>query len=257
MSVLTFVDVDVDYGDRHAVRQFDETVRSGEWLGLIGPNGAGKSSLLRAVAGLVEHRGRIVIDGSELGPMSERDRAREVAYVPQEPVIPDDMTTFDYVSLGRWPYLGRFGVPGRHDADVVRQVLELFDLSEFEQRFLGELSGGERQRIVIARALAQEPSVLLLDESTSALDIGHQQQALELVARLRRERHLTVVAAMHDLTLAGLYGDRLVMLDEGVVVASGSAATVLTEARLAEVYGATVTVSVELDGPVIVVPRRA
>jgi iron complex transport system ATP-binding protein len=110
---------------------------------------------------------------------------------------------------------------------------------------------------VIARALAQEPSVLLLDESTSALDIGHQQQALELVARLRRERHLTVVAAMHDLTLAGLYGDRLVMLHEGVVVASGSAAAVLTEARLAEVYGATVTVTVEPDGPVIVVPRRA
>jgi iron complex transport system ATP-binding protein len=257
MSALSFENVDVDYGDRHAVHHFDETVRSGEWLGLIGPNGAGKSSLLRAVAGLVEHRGRIVIDGSELGPMSERDRAREVAYVPQEPVIPDDMTTFDYVSLGRWPYLGRFGAPSRHDVDAVREVLELFDLSEFEWRFLGELSGGERQRIVIARALAQEPSVLLLDESTSALDIGHQQQALELVARLRRERHLTVVAAMHDLTLAGLYGDRLVMLHEGVVVASGSAAAVLTEARLAEVYGATVTVTVEPDGPVIVVPRRA
>jgi iron complex transport system ATP-binding protein len=180
-----------------------------------------------------------------------------VAYVAQDPLIPDDMTTFDYVLLGRTPYVGYFASPSAHDRRVVDGVLERLRLGPFAERMLGTMSGGERQRTVLARALAQEAPVLLLDEPTSALDIGHQQQALELVAELRREQAITVVSAMHDLTLAGTYTDRLVMLHEGDVVATGTPVEVLTADRLGEVFHVCVTVDVDPDdGAVIVVPRR-
>ena len=171
-----------------------------------------------------------------------------MAYVPQEPLIPDDMSVFDYVLLGRTPYVSYFGVETRHDRAVVGEALERLELDGFVERLLGELSGGERQRVVLARALAQQAPVLLLDEPTSALDIGHQQQALELVAQLRHDDGLTVIAAMHDLTLAGSYTDRLTMIDQGAVVASGLARDVLTAQRLGEIYHVSVTVDVDADG---------
>jgi iron complex transport system ATP-binding protein len=223
---------------------------------LIGPNGAGKSSLLRAAVGLVESTGTITVGGSPLALHSDRQRASLVAYVPQSPVIPLDMTAGEYVLLGRSPYISYFGTESRHDRAIVEDVLERLDLDAFGSRYLGSLSGGEQQRVVIARALAQEAPVLLLDEPTSALDIGHQQQALELVDRLRREHGLTVVSAMHDLTLAGIYADRLVLLYEGVVVSSGAAGDVLSAETLAEFYGVHVTVRREPDGTIVVIPRR-
>ena len=224
---------------------------------MIGPNGAGKSSLLRAVAGLLASDGEVLVGGEHLSGLSDRERAARVAYVAQNPLIPDDMTTFDYVLLGRTPYIGYFGSPTSHDRDVVAGVIERLRLGPFADRLLGTMSGGERQRTVLARALAQEAPVLLLDEPTSALDIGHQQQALELVAELRREQAMTVVSAMHDLTLAGTYTDRLVMLHEGEVVATGTPVEVLTAERLGEVFHVCVTVDVDPDdGAVIVVPRR-
>jgi len=257
MSEVTFDTVVVSYEDRTAVAGFSNHVGAGEWVGLIGPNGAGKSSLLRAVAGLTGSDGVISVDGRPLAEMSIRERARHVAYVAQNPITPEDMSAFDYVLLGRWPYVGRFGAESRRDRRAVENVFERLRLVKFRDRRLGDLSGGERQRIVLARALAQETSVLLLDEPTSALDIGHQQQALELVTELRRDQQLTVVAAMHDLTLAGIYSDRLVMLDEGSVVADGPAADVLTADRLGEVYHVCVTVDIDPhDGAVVVVPRR-
>ena len=257
MGTLELRDVSVSYGKRQVVAPFTELVASGEWLGVIGPNGAGKSSLLRAAAGLLAFDGQVLVEGELLSTLSDRERAARVAYVAQDPLIPDDMTTFDYVLLGRTPYIGYFGNPTSHDRDVVARVIERLRLGPFVDRLLGTMSGGERQRAVLARALAQEAPVLLLDEPTSALDIGHQQQAMELVAELRREQAMTVVSAMHDLTLAGTYTDRLVLLDEGAAVASGSAVDVLTAERLGEVFHVCVTVDVDpTDGAVIVVPRR-
>ena len=157
--------------------------------------------------------------------------------MPQSPVLPDDMTGVEYVLLGRNPYIGYFGRESRSDRAMVADVLDGSTSHEFADRQLGTLSGGERQRLVIARALAQEAPILLLDEPTSALDIGHQQQALELVDRLRREHGLTVVSAMHDLTLAGLYADRLALLHEGISSSPGSAAHVLRAETLSEFYG--------------------
>jgi iron complex transport system ATP-binding protein len=256
MSSLELRDVTVHYGRRTAVDAFTDTVRSGEWLGLIGPNGAGKSTLLRAVCGLVGHTGDVLVDGVALSARSRARRAALVAYVPQDPVIPDDMTGEEYVLLGRSPYVGYFGHESRHDRAMVAAVLDRLELTELTRRRMGNLSGGERQRLVIARALATEAPILLLDEPTSALDIGHQQQALELVARLRHDHGLTVVSAMHDLTLAGLYSDRLALLHEGVVVAAGAPSDVLRAETLAEFYGVRVTVHHEQDGTIVVIPRR-
>lgn len=257
MSVVEFDSVGVSFARRRVVESFTERVETGEWLGVIGPNGAGKSSLLRAAAGLVPFRGDVRVDGVSLSPLADRERARRVAFVPQDPLIPGDMCVFDYVLLGRTPYVGYFGVESSADRDVVAEVLERLRLADFADRMLGSMSGGERQRAVLARALAQQAPVLLLDEPTSALDIGHQQQALELVTELREHSGLTVVSAMHDLTLAAMYADRLVLLDAGAVVAGGAAVEVLTAERVGKVFGVCVSVDVDpADGSVIVVPRR-
>ncbi|CAB4549809.1 unannotated protein [freshwater metagenome] len=256
MSSLSFIDVSVSYGRSVAVTSFNDTVHPGEWLCLIGPNGAGKSSLLRSAAGLVTYSGSVLVDGSPLNLRSARRRAALVAHVPQSPAMPDDMTAFEYVLLGRNPYVGYFGQETKQDRMMVQRVIERLDLQPFATRPLGTLSGGERQRLVIARALAQEAPIMLLDEPTAALDIGHQQQALELVDSLRREHGFTVVSAMHDLTLAGLYSDRLALLHQGHCVASGPAQEVLKAETLSEFYGVSVSVHHEEDGTVVVVPRR-
>ena len=256
MSSLALSDITVSYGRREVVHHFTDTIGPGEWLCLIGPNGAGKSSILRAVCGLAKHTGEISIDGSPLRLRSPRRRAELVAYVPQTPALPPEMSAFDYVLLGRNPYISYFGAESGHDRAMVRNVLERLDMGAFAARELGSLSGGEQQRLVIARALAQEAPILLLDEPTSALDIGHQQQALELVDRLRHEHGLTVISAMHDLTLAGLYADRLALLHEGHLVVAGTAGQVLRPETLAEFYGVSVAVHHEPDGTVVVVPKR-
>jgi iron complex transport system ATP-binding protein len=256
MTTLGYCNLAVDYGSTRAVGSFNGILHSGEWLCLIGPNGAGKSSILRATAGLVDYSGSIAIDQTEIPTTSPRWRAQHIAYVPQSPVIPPEMTVQEYVLLGRNPYVDHFATETSDDRRVVSDILEHLELGSLTNRRLGTLSGGERQRLVIARALAQEAPVLLLDEPTSALDIGHQQHALELVDRLRRERGLTVVSAMHDLTLAGLYADRLVLLYQGVCVAEGTPREVLDQETLSRFYGVKVKVHLEDDGTVVVIPQR-
>ena len=257
MNHLTLRNVRVEYGGCAVVSNVDETLAAGEWLCLIGPNGAGKSSLLRAIAGLVESSGEVQLGGHILGTLSSRQLARQVAFVPQQPVLPDDMPVSDYVMLGRNPHISTFGRESARDRQVVADLIGELSLSVYARRPLGTLSGGERQRVVIARALAQEAPVLLLDEPTSALDLGHQQHALELVDQLRHRRNLIVVSAMHDLTLAGLYSDRLLLLHQGVGVARGTAREVLRSETLAEFYGVSARVIHEDDGTVVVVPQRS
>lgn len=256
MTTLGYCNLAVNYGSNRAVEAFNGILHSGEWLCLIGPNGAGKSSILRATAGLVDYSGSIAIDQTEIPTTSPRWRAQHIAYVPQSPVIPPEMAVQEYVLLGRNPYVDHFSTETNDDRRVVGDILEHLELASLADRRLGTLSGGERQRLVIARALAQEAPVLLLDEPTSALDIGHQQHALELVDRLRRERGLTVVSAMHDLTLAGLYADRLVLLHQGICVAEGSPRDVLDQETLSRFYGVKVKVHHEDDGTVVVIPQR-
>jgi iron complex transport system ATP-binding protein len=230
-------------------------VAAGEWVTVIGPNGAGKSTLLRAVGGLLPFTGSVSLLGTELGRLRRRERARRVATVAQSPVVPPGMAVFDYVLLGRTPYIRPLGRESAADLAAAAEVLDRLSLTRFADRTLDTLSGGERQRVFLARALAQAAPLLLLDEPTSALDIGHQQEVLELVDQLRRSHGLTVLATMHDLSTAGEYADRLVLIAGGRIVADGSPAEVLTEELLATHYRARVQVIPGSHGP-LVVPIR-
>jgi iron complex transport system ATP-binding protein len=253
--VITIQDVTVVLGDRPVIDTVDLRIEAGEWLALIGPNGAGKTTLLRAVARLVPFAGSIELDGRSTAQMHRTELSRMLALVPQEPSTPPWMTVAEYVLLGRTPHLGPLAKEGRGDLEAAARALGRLDLLGYVSRRLGTLSGGEKQRVVVARALAQEARIVLLDEPTASLDIGHQQQALELLDALRAESGLTLVAAMHDLTLAAQYADRMVLLDDGRVVADGAPRDVLTEVLIAQHYDATIEV-VSVDGRIAVVPAR-
>ncbi len=248
--------VTAGYGGDPVLHGIDLEVRTGEWLAVIGPNGSGKSTLLRVIAGTLSAVGEVSFNGHTVGSLRRREVAKAVAMVPQNPTMPEAMTVLDYVLLGRTPYIRYWGIEGREDLQVAQQVLRDLDLEGMGDRPLAALSGGERQRAVLARALAQQAPVLLLDEPTTALDVGHQQQVLELVDRMRAERDISVVAAMHDLTLAGQFADRLALLVDGRVVAAGTAARVLTVEALAAHYGADVAVLPGPDGTPVVTLRR-
>ncbi|MFD2090788.1 ABC transporter ATP-binding protein [Blastococcus deserti] len=234
------------YGRTRVLDGVRLSVGPGGWLAVIGPNGSGKSTLLRSVLGFHPHQGQVRIDGVPTTGMPRRDRARSMAYAPQTPVLPEGVTTREYVTLGRTPHRPLLSAPRSVDRQVVADVMERLGLAPMAERQLATLSGGEQQRAVLARALAQQPRVLLLDEPTAALDLGHAQQVLDLVDRLRRQDGLTVVSTLHDLTLAGQYADRLALLSEGRVVAEGSPADVLTAEALSTHYGARARV---VDGP--------
>jgi iron complex transport system ATP-binding protein len=254
--VIEVTGVSVSFNGTRALADVSVGIERGSWVCLIGPNGAGKTTLLRAFAGLVSHAGTIRLDGVPVGELRRRDVSRRVAVVPQNPVIPLGMKVMDYVLMGRTPYISYLGMESARDNRIASSVLDQLELVPFASRPLASLSGGELQRVILGKALAQQAPILLLDEPTSALDVGHQQQVLELVEDLRREHDLTVISAMHDLTLAGQFADRLVLFDSGRVVAAGTAREVLTEAAIQEHYGASVHVHAEPDGTVAVIPRR-
>lgn len=247
----------VELGGAPVITGLDLQVGAGTWTSVIGPNGSGKTTLLRAVAGLVAYSGEVVIGGSSIESVRRRDLAKLVAYVPQDPVVPPEMPVKDYVLLGRTPYIPYLATESRHDRSVAASVLEEAGLEPFGNRRLGTLSGGERQRAIVARAVAQEAPVLLLDEPTTGMDIGYQQQILELIDSLRAGRGLTVLSAIHDLTLAGQFSDRLMLIDSGRCCASGLPGEVLTEELILKHYGTPVRIVYEPGEGVAVVPQRA
>ena len=256
MTAISLQSLSVTLGGRRVVDSIDAEIGAGDWVTLIGPNGAGKSTLLRAIAGLVDFEGLVALDGADLSSLGRRDIARLLAFVPQSPLLPPDMQVREYVLLGRTPHIGPFGYESKHDVEAANRALERLELTPFAIRPLRTLSGGEQQRAVLARALAQEAPLLLLDEPTTALDIGRQQQALELVAELREQGPLTVLSAMHELTLAMQYADRLILLSEGQMVAAGPSEEIATEALISAHYRARVRVVDGDDGPIAVIPTR-
>ncbi len=256
MTALALDCVSVTLGGARVVDQVSAEVADGEWVALIGPNGAGKTTLLRAITGLVPYDGRISVFADDAGTLARKQLARRLALVPQVPLMPAHATVREYVLLGRTPHLGYLGSEGRSDFAAAEAALERLDLTSFEHRRLGSLSGGERQRATLARALAQDAPILLLDEPTAALDVGRQQQVLEIVDGLRANGGLTVLSTMHDLTLAGQYADRLLLIDRGHLIAAGTAADVLTGALIAEHYGADVEVVETPGAGFAVVPVR-
>jgi iron complex transport system ATP-binding protein len=215
----------------------------GRLLGVIGPNGAGKSTLVRVLSHLLDPvGGSVQLNGQNVARWRPADLARVLAVVPQDRELPSAFTIWETVLMGRTPYLGWMGKESQLDRDVVRRAMEETGVFHLAHRLVGQLSGGERQRVVVARALAQQPRVLLLDEPTSHLDISHQVETLSLIVRLVREQALAALAIFHDLNLAAQYCDELVLLNLGRIVAQGMPDQVLTPELLQQVYRAEVVV---------------
>jgi iron complex transport system ATP-binding protein len=234
---LDLARVRFERGGRTIIDGVDVTMPGGALTALIGPNGAGKSTLLQLIAAIERvQAGDLALDGRSLPAMRRRDRAQIVALAEQHAEADPRLTVGDFVLLGRTPHVGAFGSPGADDHAIVGAALARVDAAPFAERPLGSLSGGERQRAVLARALAQSPTLLLADEPTNHLDLRAQLVALEALAGLARDG-ITVVAALHDLSHAAAYADHVVVLAGGKVVAAGAPADVLTPALVLEVYG--------------------
>ncbi len=231
------------YLDGLVLHDINLSVEAGEMVGLLGPNGSGKTTLIKLASGILKpNQGEIRLDGISLSRLNRKSVARSVAVVPQQFHIPFAFTTSEVVMLGRIPFIKAFAGETTADRRAVAAATELVGITELTQRRFDELSGGERQKVILAMALAQQPKLLLLDEPTVHLDISHQVETLDLVRSLNLRQGLTVIAAMHDLNLASLYFDRLILLKEGRVSADGTPAQVLTEDKISEVFSASVRV---------------
>jgi iron complex transport system ATP-binding protein len=214
---------------------------SRELIGIIGPNGSGKTTLLRNIDGLLKpEKGSVLVDGEDIATCSPKDLAKKIGVVPQESQTRFELTALDVVLMGRYPYLKRFQFEGEEEIEVAKKYMVLTSCWHLADRPITELSGGEVRRVIIARALTQEPMVLLLDEPTSHLDINHQIEIMDLIKELSKGK--AIIAALHDLSLAARYCDRLVLLHRGKVVAQGTAEEVLTRDKIGEVFDVDVVV---------------
>jgi iron complex transport system ATP-binding protein len=243
MASLILSHLSAGYGSRPILRDVSLTVRTGEVVALVGPNGAGKSTLIRVVSGVVAAtRGTVQLDDLDLLHLKPAQRAKRLAVVPQMIHLPDSFTVGEIVLMGRTPHLPFWAAESKYDCEVAWAAMKKTQTAELVERRSHELSGGEQQRVVIARALAQEPQVLLLDEPTAHLDLKYQMDVLELARALAHGHGLAVLMTLHDLNQAALYADRVALMKQGEIVAQGSAQAVFTAEQLSAVYGVRVAV---------------
>jgi iron complex transport system ATP-binding protein len=254
-EAIRFTAVTARYGDIAAVRDVSFSIRGGELVGLIGPNGSGKSTLIRLMSSVLQPwQGRVEILGKPLPRYRQRELGQALAVVPQETTLSSPFSVMEVVLFGRTPHLGSFGFEGERDLAATRRAMERTNVGALASRTITELSGGERQRVILARALAQEPKILILDEPSAFLDIRHQVETYDLLRELQREG-MTIVTVLHDLNLAALYCERLILLDRGHVARDGSPADVLTYPLLTQVYGVDVYVTMnDVTGTLNVLP---
>ena len=254
-NAIELAGVSFGYAREPVIREVSLTVRQGEFVGILGPNGSGKSTLLRLMSGIVRPwQGHITINGRRLASYRRRELSRLVGVVPQVTTINSPFSVMEMVLFGRTPHLGGFGFEGPADLQVAERALERTETTHLARRPITELSGGERQRVILARALAQEPAFLLLDEPSAFLDIRHEVEIYDLLQDLQQEG-ITVVSVLHDLNLAALYCEQLMLLQDGRIVRSGPPEEVMTYATLTEVYGTEIYVSRnEITGGINVLP---
>ena len=235
--MLKIENLSVSYAQRRVLHAVSLDVQSGQVLALIGPNGAGKSTLVRAVSGVIPVlAGKVQADGVDLLSLPAMQRARYLAVVPQAISMPPAFTVWETVLLGRTPYLNFLGQVSEKDKQIARLALQRVDALDLADRHVGELSGGEQQSVLLARALTQSTPILLLDEPTVHLDLQHQVNLMETICRLAHSDNLAVLVALHDLNLAARYAERVALLVEGEVKATGSARQVLTPELISDAY---------------------
>jgi iron complex transport system ATP-binding protein len=257
--MLELTRVSFRYGTRTILTDISFTVQPGQVVGLLGPNGSGKSTLVRLAAGLLRpHAGQVRLDGRDVVSLRRMEIAQRVAVLPQDAPLPETFTGWEVVLVGRTPHLGWLTSEGPADRAIARHALELVNAEAFAARRVGEISGGERQRLLLARALAQEPDVLLLDEPTVHLDLAHQLGTLDLVSSLARTAGLAVLGVFHEINLAAEYCDDLVLLRAGQVIAQGSPATTLTAELMRALYNVRLPILYHpQSGRPVVVPPAA
>lgn len=241
------------YDDKSILKDISFQVASGEFFIIIGPNGSGKTTLLKTLAGIDSPQGgQVTVFDRAIKRYSRRDLAKTLSFVPQNMPMDFPFTVTQTVLMGRYPHLGVLGLEGQADIEVAQRAIDFTGIAHLAARKVDQLSGGERQRVFIARALCQEPRLLLLDEPTAALDLAHQVRVMDLMARLRQETGMTVVMVSHDVNLAAMYADRLLLLKSGQIAALGTPGQVMTFETLESVYGCPLLVD---ESPLDRLPR--
>jgi iron complex transport system ATP-binding protein len=231
------------YQTGDVLRELSFSIRQGEFFIIIGPNGSGKTTLARIIAGLLRPKaGKIDMMGRPLKAYGRKERARKIAFVPQFIPLDFPFLVEDVVLFGRTPHLGIFGLAGEADAALARQAMAFTEVNHLARRRLDQLSGGERQRVFIARAICQDPELMVLDEPTASLDLAHQLRIMDLMEKMKEEKKITVVMVSHDLNLAAMYADTLLLIHNGRLVRCGPPAEVLTYKTLETAYGCTLLV---------------
>lgn len=242
-AILRIDRVSSAYPQNPVLRELTFQVNPGELFIVIGPNGSGKTTLIKALAGLLPiSGGEIFLREQALKQYGQKDLARQVAYVAQTGAVDNPFTIKEMVLMGRSPYLGVLGIEGELDIEIARQAIEFTGLSQLANRRLDSLSGGERQRAFIARAICQQPELILLDEPTAALDLAHQIRIMDLMQRMKTNQGATVVMVSHDINLAAMYADRLLLLVDGHIRACGSPSQVIDEKLLGAAYSCRLSV---------------
>jgi iron complex transport system ATP-binding protein len=236
-SMLKINNLSVFYGARQILHEIQLEVHSGEIVALLGPNGAGKSTLIRSISGVIPIRGgNIFVDQKNVTSLSTMERARHISVVPQAISMPPAFTVWETVLLGRTPYLNFLGQTSAKDEATARQALEQVDVLHLIDKRMDEISGGEQQRVLLARTLAQDTPILLMDEPTTHLDISHQIDLLKLITKQAREKSLTVLIALHDLNLASMFADRIAIVQNGLLCVAGTPQETLTSEIINSVY---------------------
>lgn len=258
-TAIRAIELEAGYGERRVLQGVSLEARTGEMLAIVGPNGAGKSTLLRLLgATLKPWRGRVELEGRDLATYGRRELARRMATVAQENLVTFRFSVLEIVLMGRAPHLGSFHFESRRDLEIAYAALERFDLLGLARRPIQELSGGERKRVFLARALAQDPRVVLLDEPTAFLDLRHVAEIFARFRELRTEKGMAVVATLHDLNAAALHADRVLLLKDGAVAGYGTPEAVFTAANLRAVYETEVHVGRNpATGAITVLPGAA
>jgi iron complex transport system ATP-binding protein len=238
-----FSNVSAGYNNLEILKNVSFKIEKGDFTGIIGPNGSGKTTLLRTATKLIKpFKGEVFIEGKNLEKVSLKELATVMACVPQDTAFMFPFRVIDVVLMGRIPYINRFGSESPKDLKIALEALEFVGAGDLKDRFIDELSGGERQRVIIAKALAQQPRILFLDEPTTHLDINHQVQIFELLRKLNKDTGLTIAAIMHDLNLASDYCDKLILLSGGMIKSKGAPSEVLDYKIIEEVYKTVVIV---------------